>query len=89
MTEAMKRAIELAQHLPDEEQDALAHLMLEEMQAAVQWKNCSTIPGLRFSLSAWQRQRIRSIVLGLREPDVMVWFWIGSHAEYDKLIAQL
>jgi hypothetical protein len=27
-------------------------------------------------------------VLGLREPDAMVWFWIGSHAEYDKLLAQ-
>jgi hypothetical protein len=24
--------------------------------------------------------------LGLARPDVIVWFWIGSHAEYDKLI---
>jgi hypothetical protein len=24
--------------------------------------------------------------LGLLEGDVMTWFWIGSHAEYDKLI---
>jgi hypothetical protein len=27
--------------------------------------------------------------LGLREADVMIWFWIGSHADYDKLVSQL
>jgi hypothetical protein len=26
---------------------------------------------------------------GIRDDDDMIWFWIGSHAEYDKLIAQL
>jgi hypothetical protein len=25
-------------------------------------------------------------VLGLTEPSVVVWIWIGSHAEYDHLI---
>jgi hypothetical protein len=24
--------------------------------------------------------------LGLREDDVVTWFWIGSHADYDTLI---
>ncbi len=24
--------------------------------------------------------------LGVEAPDGVVWFWIGSHAEYDKLI---
>ena len=28
-------------------------------------------------------------VLGLREDDAIYWFWIGSHAEYDKLVNQL
>ena len=28
--------------------------------------------------------------LGLRrEPEQIVWFWIGSHAEYDHLLSQL
>jgi len=27
--------------------------------------------------------------VGIRDDDDMIWFWIGSHAEYDKLIAQL
>nr|WP_196799441.1 hypothetical protein [Verrucomicrobium sp. 3C] len=24
--------------------------------------------------------------LGVQAPDEVVWFWIGSHAEYDKLV---
>jgi len=24
--------------------------------------------------------------VGLRDGDVIIWFWIGSHADYDKLI---
>jgi hypothetical protein len=25
-------------------------------------------------------------VLGVREGDVITWFWIGSHADYDRLV---
>lgn len=27
--------------------------------------------------------------VGVKEGEHMIWFWIGSHAEYDKLIALL
>jgi hypothetical protein len=27
--------------------------------------------------------------MGRRQGDLMVWFWIGSHAEYDELIKRL
>jgi hypothetical protein len=27
--------------------------------------------------------------VGIRKGDEMVWYWIGSHAEYDKLISNL
>lgn len=27
--------------------------------------------------------------VGVREGEHMVWFWIGSHADYDKLISQI
>ncbi|MEX0776310.1 MAG: hypothetical protein WD042_11450 [Phycisphaeraceae bacterium] len=27
--------------------------------------------------------------VGAKEGDVITWFWIGSHAEYDKLIERL
>lgn len=26
--------------------------------------------------------------LGVRDDDEIVWFWIGSHADYDRLIAR-
>ncbi len=26
--------------------------------------------------------------LGLKQDDTVVWFWIGSHAEYDRLLKQ-
>ena len=27
--------------------------------------------------------------VGMEQGDMMIWFWIGSHAEYDRLLAQL
>jgi hypothetical protein len=27
--------------------------------------------------------------LGLLEDDTIIWFWIGSHADYDDLISRL
>jgi len=27
--------------------------------------------------------------VGIREGDEMIWFWIGSHKEYEKLISRL
>jgi len=27
-------------------------------------------------------------VLGVREGNVIVWIWIGTHAEYDQLLRQ-
>jgi mRNA-degrading endonuclease RelE of RelBE toxin-antitoxin system len=27
-------------------------------------------------------------VLGIRDGDEIVWFWIGPHSEYDRIIAQ-
>ena len=27
--------------------------------------------------------------LGVRDRDAIVWFWIGSHAEYDRLVSDL
>jgi hypothetical protein len=27
--------------------------------------------------------------VGVRDGDTMVWFWIGSHADYDRLLSEL
>ncbi|MDK1080210.1 MAG: hypothetical protein QGD88_01915 [Anaerolineae bacterium] len=49
-------------------------------------------PGLRFK-SIHSTRPIYSVRIGLsyraigvREGNEIIWFWIGSHAEYDKLI---
>jgi len=34
------------------------------------------------------RVGIRYRVLGIRDGDVLVWYWIGTHAEYDRLLRQ-
>ena len=51
-------------------------------------------PGLRFkpvhpSLPIYSARVGRGYrALGLLDGDAIVWYWIGSHAEYDRLIAQ-
>jgi hypothetical protein len=32
------------------------------------------------------RVGLRYRALGIESPDGVLWFWIGSHAEYDKLL---
>lgn len=56
------------------------------------WSNDPSHPGLRFK-RIHGSEPIYSVrigrgwrVLGLLQGDMMTWFWIGSHADYDKLI---
>lgn len=56
------------------------------------WKQNPAHPGLHFKRVS-RRDPLYSVrvglgwrVLGLLEGDTVTWFWIGSHAEYDKLI---
>jgi Txe/YoeB family toxin of Txe-Axe toxin-antitoxin module len=49
-------------------------------------------PGLRFKevshQDGWWSARISDShrALGVRDRDDIVWFWIGTHAEYDQLL---
>lgn len=52
-------------------------------------------PGLRFK-RVHAREPIYSVrvsknyrAVGIREDDTVIWFWIGSHADYDDLISRL
>lgn len=56
------------------------------------WKENSAHPGVQFKLVG-KRMPVYSIrvgigwrALGLKVDDSIVWFWIGSHAEYIKLL---
>jgi len=49
-------------------------------------------PSLHFKIvnparKLWSvRVGIQYRALGLEKPDGIVWFWVGTHAEYDKLV---
>jgi len=59
------------------------------------WKANPAHPGLQFK-RVHPRQPIHSVrisldwrAVGLRHGDTIIWFWIGSHAEYDALLTRL
>jgi hypothetical protein len=59
------------------------------------WSESPQHPGLRFK-RIHERLPIYSVRIGLgwravgvQQRKVMVWYWIGSHAEYDRLIKKL
>jgi hypothetical protein len=58
------------------------------------WKDNPQHPGLEFkrvgkkSATYSIRVAIGWRALGLRQSDTIVWFWIGSHAQYDRLLKQ-
>ena len=56
------------------------------------WRDDPHHPGLQFK-RVGQRHEVYSVrvgigwrAIGVKDADTMVWFWIGSHAEYDRLI---
>ena len=58
----------------------------------VLWKSNSAHPSLDFKLVG-KRSPVYSVrigigwrALGVRDRDRIIWFWIGSHAEYDRLL---
>jgi hypothetical protein len=63
--------------------------------AFVLWQENALHPSLRFK-QVHATQPIYSVrvglgwrALGLRDGDAMIWFWIGSHADYDHLLETL
>ncbi|MCX6156810.1 MAG: hypothetical protein NTY74_02395 [Ignavibacteriae bacterium] len=59
------------------------------------WKNNPGHPSLRFK-QIHNSKPVYSIrisigfrALGLKEDATIIWFWIGSHSDYDKLLKNL
>ena len=64
-------------------------------QAYVTWKENPNHPSLHFK-QVHDTQPIFSVrislsyrAIGVKEGDVMIWFWIGSHEKYNNLIRQM
>jgi hypothetical protein len=59
------------------------------------WKHSPDHPSLQFKRVGRRREAYSVRVgigwraLGVKEQDTMVWFWIGSHAEYDQILKRL
>jgi len=57
------------------------------------WEKDPTHPSLHFkklSGSLWSARITQDYrTVGVREGNTMVWFFIGTHAEYDQLLAAL
>jgi hypothetical protein len=72
-----------------------SHVLEQARQAYRHFRNDPSHPGLRFKqvhsnppiYSA--RVGIGYRTVGALAGDTIVWFWIGTHADYDKLLDQL
>ncbi len=59
------------------------------------WKRNNNHPGLHFKLinSALAVYSVRVSLyyraLAVKKDDTMIWFWIGSHEDYNKIVQQM
>jgi hypothetical protein len=76
--------------------DLLAELSPEVAEQAKEacrvWSKNQSHPGLRFKKiqnlqDVWSVRVSRNYrAVGAKDGNTIVWFWIGSHAEYDQLL---
>ena len=59
------------------------------------WKKNPNHPSLHFK-KIHSKKQIYSVrislgwrAIGIKEDNTIIWFWIGAHSDYDKLIASL
>jgi hypothetical protein len=71
------------------------HIQDQAREVYTLWKSKPDHPALQFKIIHKQKQ-VYSVrigigwrALGVRKDNTMIWFWIGSHAEYDRLISKL
>jgi len=64
-------------------------------KAYKQWQNNPSLPSLHFK-KIHPAESIYSVrinleyrALGVKQDDTMIWFWIGSHGDYDQLLNSL
>jgi hypothetical protein len=69
------------------------HIKEQAIKTYRTWKKNPYPPGIQFK-QIHKTEPIYSVritlsyrAIGVKNKNTIVWFWIGSHAEYDKLIA--
>ena len=68
------------------------HVQQQARRNYRRWKSNPSHPGLQFK-KVHAGENVNSVRVGIGwralyylEADVYTWFWIGSHADYDKLL---
>lgn len=81
-TERFRRAFEVLPHsIQHRARVAYARFRNDPYHPSLQFKQVhSTRPVFSARVGLGYR------ALGVKEGDVMIWFWIGSHSEYDRVI---
>lgn len=74
----------LPTHVQQQARDAYRLFQQDPSHPGLRFKQVHTTPP---TYSA--RVGISYRAVGVLDGDTIVWFWIGSHADYDKLLAQL
>jgi len=71
-----------------------AHVQRSAQRAYKTWQQNPQHPGLHFK-RVGTKQAVYSVrvgigwrALGVLSDSTIIWFWIGSHAEYDKLLTK-
>ena len=71
------------------------HIQEQARKAYRIWKKDTSHPSVQFK-QIHKNEPIYSVritlsyrALGVKDKNTIIWFWIGSHAEYDKLVASL
>lgn len=71
------------------------HIQTQAREAYNLWQTDAYHPSLQFKIIHKQKE-IYSVrigigwrALGVRNDNAMIWFWIGSHSEYERIISKL
>ena len=72
-----------------------AHVQRQARSAYLLFQSNSEHPSLRFKRVHASRDIVSVRVglgfraLGVQDSDTVIWFWIGAHADYDRLIGDI
>jgi mRNA-degrading endonuclease RelE of RelBE toxin-antitoxin system len=83
-TERFRKALrQLPRHVQEQAKEAYHQFSLDPQHPSLQFKQ---VHPSRPIFSA--RVSLGYRALAVRDNDVLIWFWIGSHSDYDRLIHQ-
>ena len=74
----------LPDHVQRQAREAYRHFRQDPFHPGLHFKQVHADPPI-FSARVGMSYR----AVGVRDGDTMVWYWIGSHADYDNLVAQM